>query len=409
MLACFCVLFVPGVIQAQDPPVNAELVGQWDDFAGSYGDVWGDGNFAYIGGWGNANVFIIDISDPVNPGPAVQYVLPPPNTSASAQDVKVADGLLFVGLEGNSDAGVHIVDVRDPLKPAGLVDISIAGFNQIHNVFYDSGFLYFADSGSTRVGIVDLSDFDPDNPPPSPITTPKWIIKRVGTSFVHDVTVQDGRMYVSAWDSGLWIYDVTDVANQPPVLVGQTPDGGDNTHSCWPTTNGDFVVTGEERTGGGVKVYRITDDGSNLTLKLTDEFAYPTEVAFSVHNQTMIGYRLYNAWYEAGLQVFDIDPITGQLNFAASYDMPPGGIGVWGVYPFLGPNRVLCSQTDSGLYIIRVTEPTGDTNGDGIVDITDLLALLGAWGDCPNCPQDIDQDNTVGILDLLALLANWSS
>ena len=48
-----------------------------------------------------------------------------------------------------------------------------------------------------------------------------------------------------------------------------------------------------------------------------------------------------------------------------------------------------------------------DLDGDGSVGITDLLALLGAWGTDPGGPPDFDGDNTVGILDLLTLLANW--
>ena len=51
----------------------------------------------------------------------------------------------------------------------------------------------------------------------------------------------------------------------------------------------------------------------------------------------------------------------------------------------------------------------GDVNGDGVVDILDLLQLLGDWGACPPpCPSDIDGSGTVDILDLLDLLANWS-
>ncbi len=109
------------------------LIGDWDGFGGSYADVWGDGDFAYIGHFGDSAVNIVDITDPANPI-GMEYVLPPPNTFASAQDVKVGDGLLFIALEGDG-ASVHIVDVRDPGNPVGLVDIDISGLTAIHNVF----------------------------------------------------------------------------------------------------------------------------------------------------------------------------------------------------------------------------------------------------------------------------------
>ncbi len=49
-----------------------------------------------------------------------------------------------------------------------------------------------------------------------------------------------------------------------------------------------------------------------------------------------------------------------------------------------------------------------DLNGDGVVGILDLLAVLAAWGDARNnCLADLDIDGDVGIFDLLTLLAHW--
>jgi len=51
----------------------------------------------------------------------------------------------------------------------------------------------------------------------------------------------------------------------------------------------------------------------------------------------------------------------------------------------------------------------GDIDGDGSVNVQDLLALLGAWGSCDDssCPADIDGNEEVHVGDLLILLANW--
>jgi hypothetical protein len=54
----------------------------------------------------------------------------------------------------------------------------------------------------------------------------------------------------------------------------------------------------------------------------------------------------------------------------------------------------------------------GDLDGDGDVDVGDLLGLLAAWGPCPGCPPatcpaDLNGDCQVNVTDLLLMLANW--
>jgi hypothetical protein len=52
----------------------------------------------------------------------------------------------------------------------------------------------------------------------------------------------------------------------------------------------------------------------------------------------------------------------------------------------------------------------GDLNGDGVVNVSDLLILLGNWGPCEagsNCPADLNGDGEVNVSDLLILLGNW--
>ncbi|MHC5108459.1 MAG: immunoglobulin domain-containing protein [Planctomycetota bacterium] len=363
---------------AQDAPENAELVGSWNGYSGLYGDVWAEGDYAYVGSFtlldGNpGTVHIVDISNPAAPSLAATYSLTAINTFRSPQDVKVADGLLFIGMESGGDDLVEIVDVRDPSSPVYLTSLQAPGWNTCHNTFYDGGFLYVVDSNNPRCLVYDLRTFDPDNPPASPISTPLWEINDIGNVFVHDITVAGGRLYCAGWDSGLFIYDVSDVANTFPTFLG-TVDGN-NTHSMWPTDDGNYVVTGEERGGGGIKVYRMTDNGGSVDLELTDSLVLSND-AFSVHNQLIVGNRLYVSWYQAGLQVFDINPISGALEFVASYDTSAFGggdsgfQGAWGVYPFLGEEEVLVSDLEEGLFIVNVLGPLVSFDfPDGLVDL----------------------------------------
>jgi len=75
-------------------------------------------------------------------------------------------------------------------------------------------------------------------------------------------------------------------------------------------------------------------------------------------------------------------------------------------------------KTDSGsgdpplvdMGALERQSPSCDMDGDGMVGITDFLALLAAWGqcdDCDNCPADFDGDCVVGITDFLILLSVW--
>lgn len=49
----------------------------------------------------------------------------------------------------------------------------------------------------------------------------------------------------------------------------------------------------------------------------------------------------------------------------------------------------------------------GDLNGDGVVNVDDLVMLLGAWGPCEGCAADLNDDGLVNVDDLVTLLGAW--
>lgn len=53
----------------------------------------------------------------------------------------------------------------------------------------------------------------------------------------------------------------------------------------------------------------------------------------------------------------------------------------------------------------------GDLNGDGNVDITDMLGVLANWGACGEgaCNGDLNDDGVVDITDMLAVLSHWGA
>jgi probable HAF family extracellular repeat protein len=63
--------------------------------------------------------------------------------------------------------------------------------------------------------------------------------------------------------------------------------------------------------------------------------------------------------------------------------------------------------------IIPTTKTPGDINGDGVVNVIDLLAVISAWGPCPSppappaCPADVFTDGVVNVADLLFVINHW--
>jgi hypothetical protein len=63
----------------------------------------------------------------------------------------------------------------------------------------------------------------------------------------------------------------------------------------------------------------------------------------------------------------------------------------------------LSASSDCGDPIIL-----GDVNGDGLVDVADILAVVDAWGPCLSCPEDLNGDGFFDVVDLLEVVGNWT-
>lgn len=66
-------------------------------------------------------------------------------------------------------------------------------------------------------------------------------------------------------------------------------------------------------------------------------------------------------------------------------------------------------DTDIFTNIIEIPVP-GDTNGDGVVTILDLINVIGSWGVCNPvpCDADIDGNGVIDFQDVLAILGFWT-
>ena len=345
LIACCALLSILFVttVQAQ---ATLRLAGRLDPFDGEnrYGDVWGEGQYAYLASYNGDGVMIIDISDTANPRLAGYYN---PPVGGRFQDVVVIDGIGYFGSE--SRGGLHIVDVRNPANPVLLSQVNTEqnGHPNVHEIFVADGALYEADSRTNRVKVFDVRN------PSAPV-----FVRDIDATDprVHAAVVMNGRLFTSGLGGKTDIYDVRRVLTEQPTLLG-TVDSGSGSHSSWASNDGRLLAVARETPNGDVRLFDISDPSSARLLTTISAQSLGID-AFSPHNPYIVGNMLYVSWYQAGLVVLDItDP--SQPRFTGVYDTTlstdTGFNGCWGVYPFLGFDKALVSDMDGGLFIIDVT------------------------------------------------------
>ncbi len=349
------------------------LVGQFDPFSGNnrYADVWGEGDYAYIGSFGGLGVGIIDISIPGAPSLAAHYS----PSVGQFKDVKVQNDIGYFASD-NGD-GLHIVDLLDPTSPSLLskVTSTIGGYNSVHNLFVAGDYLYEADSRTSTVKVFDVAD--PMNPA---------FVRDIVTTDprVHDVTVVNDRLYTSGLGGQTDIYDVSNIGTMAPTLEGSV-NSGSSSHSNWVTSDGSLLISARETSNGDVRIFDISDPG-NASLLSTIDSTFLGIQAFSPHNPVLFSDDLlFVSWYQAGVQALDIsDPFNP--TFVGSFDTftePVSGFdGNWGVYPFLGLDRILLSDLDGGLFIVDATSAGNIPEPGTFVLLGTGLVGLSAWRRC---------------------------
>ena len=356
-------------LSSQATPSSFNLVGQLDPFVGNnrYADVWGEGNYAYIGSFQGIGVGIIDISIPSSPSLVAHYF---PSTPGQFKDVKVQSGIGYFATDDGG--GIHVVDVSDPTNPSLISQITSTenGYDSIHNIFVDGNFLYEADSRTSRVKVFDISD--PSNP---------FFVRNIVTTdplFIHDITVVNDRLYTSGFGGTTDIYDVSNIGTTAPTLLG-TVNSGPNSHSNWATSDNNLLISAREISDGDVRIFDVSNPASPILLSVIDDDFLGID-ALTPHNPLLFNDNLlFVSWYQAGVQAFDISNPSNPV-LVGSFDTFPGGVnppgtfdGNWGVYPFLGLDKVLLSDLDGGLFIVDATTPIPEPS-------TLLLFTIGIVG-----------------------------
>ncbi len=340
-------------------------------------DLWVNGTFAYTGTWGTRigadtllgnRMYAWDISSPGMPVLTDSVAV----DAGTVNDVKIReDGTLAVLThEGSLDGmnGITLLDASDPLHPQVISRFTSELETGVHNVWVEGDFVYVVVDGSNPsrgLRVVDISD--PANPS---IAASFWGGPATGGfgQFLHDVYVRDGLAFLSHWDSGLIILDVGNgvVGGSPqnPIEVGRVVTEGGDVHNAWYWPARGYVFVGEEDfSSSSPGVVHVVD---------ARDLANPREVAtFAVegttpHNLWLDEEReiLFVGWYEQGVRAIDVSgELLGELDHqgrelaASLYDGLGtcfGGFGTCAWAPQLHEGHVFVSDTNTGLWVLRL-------------------------------------------------------
>jgi len=397
----------PGWSQTSPQPTNRLGVrrGLWNGSEVPYADVWGSSwggkDYAILGHENiSAGVDLVDVTMPCQPTLVHNWqpIRPPPFGQGADcvefEDVVVQGSTGFFA--SNGGCGVVVVDLSPlpggppvELKRINATTYQNQGVNHVHNVFVEGDYLFIADDLTNKIPVFNVSN--PSNP--SYVVT----ITSPTNEHVHDVYVRGNRLYASMLGStstgGVDIFDISDVKKWDHLgkvgpLVG--------THSCWTIEDGRFLVVAQERgplvfsEAFNVTIWDVSNPCSPpsqpvATISSPPVTPYPsfTLVAWSPHNPFVSKNLLYVSWYQAGAFVFDISNPTQpcQASNAPFFESPflqnvcgtgtfPLGhfdtfgapvetpfeagryTGNWGIYPFLGSDKILVSDTDHGLSVL---------------------------------------------------------
>jgi hypothetical protein len=114
--------------------------------------------------------------------------------------------------------------------------------------------------------------------------------------------------------------------------------------------------------------------------------------------------------------VTSIDPRPANAALASNSSAPNDGFFTPASYrgAFAANENWLCLWTATDAYGFNIAPPGGcvlpcpaDLDGNSIVNIDDLLAVINAWGQGAGNPADIDNNGIVNIDDLLTVINAW--
>lgn len=374
-IACFVLILISistqSTAQGVYSSLNINLLSNWDDvnvpaepgYGIRYNGIWGwdDGlghEYAILGA--TNGVYFIDVTNPT--APVQRDFVAGRRDSCIWRELKTYDHFAYMVSDDGAPNSFQIVDLQYLPDSVSVVYDGTSIFERSHTIFIDGNKLY---TGTVKGGLfantAALAVFSLANP------VQPTLLRKLNTDFpsllnsnqVHDMFVRNDTVYASCGYDGLFLFKYNSGPNNFTLSGSLTtyPQQGYN-HSSALTEDGSTLVFMDEVPNGlAVKVLDVTDF-SNLTIKST----FTSNVGPTPHNPFIVGTTCYIAYYQDGLQVYDVSVPTNpvrlgyfdthnQTAFGGPYPSPAYQ-GAWGAYPYFPSGNVIVSDMQNGLFVL---------------------------------------------------------
>jgi hypothetical protein len=335
---------------------NTTLIGHFDCPGG--GQVWVEGTTMYVGHMRNPyGTTIVDVADPRQPKVLAQIAVP---EGWHSHKVRVANDVMIVNHErfgkGNEEfgAGLGIYDVADPAEPKLITQWRTHGAG-VHRYEFDGRYAYISPTAEGYVGnimmIVDLAD------PARPREVGRWWIPGQWEAGGEDYPWHDyvpprchhplrvgNRLYVSYWQHGGYILDITDMARARPLAhIDTKPAFPHPTHTLLklrqPLKGRDILLVADEDVAklrphapAFTWVYDVTEETkpaaiATFQVEGVDRDGSPQPPMTGCHqpSERFSGSIIPFAWFAQGLRIVDFaDPFAPKEVGFYERDPAPG-------------------------------------------------------------------------------------
>ena len=336
---------------------------------GAGNDLWGwadpdTGREYALVGMNNGTAFV-DVTDPEVP----VYLgrLPTRTFSSTWRDIKVYRNHAYIVADG---AGAHGMQVFDLTRLRGLTgpqtfspDRMYLEFSYAHNIAINehTGFAYALGTNRCDGGLHMIDIRTPNNPMFAGCHSPSY------THDTHcvlyhgpDAQFAGREICFSSNENHVAIVDVTEKSS-PVTLAEIDYPGLGYVHQGWLAEDHRYFFLGDEfdELNLGVPTRTHVFDFAELTAPQY-LYAYEAETQPPDHNLYVLGNRVFQANYTAGLRVLEFGDLTAaEIEEIAHFDTYPASNalvfnGAWSVYPFLPSGTMLVSDTHGGLFILTL-------------------------------------------------------